>query len=93
MLIAVTDGLKGMGESLEVVYPKTTLQTCIVHLIRNSWDYASWKDRKPLAAAIKPNSTAPSVEAALAEMDALESGDWGKNSPLWWARGAGSGTR
>ncbi len=54
ILIAVTDGLKGMGKALEVVYPQTTLQTCIVHLIRNSLDYASWKDRKPLTAAIKP---------------------------------------
>jgi putative transposase len=43
ILIAVTDGLKGMGEALGVVYPATTLQTCIVHLIRNSLDYASWK--------------------------------------------------
>jgi putative transposase len=59
VLIAVTDGLKGMGEALEVVYPQTTLQTCIVHLIRNSLDYANWKDRKPLAAAIKPIYTAP----------------------------------
>ncbi len=41
ILIAVTDGLKGMSEALAVVYPATTLQTCIVHLIRNSLDYAS----------------------------------------------------
>ena len=81
ILIAVTDGLKGMGEALEVVYPKTTLQTCIVHLIRNSLDYASWKDRKPLAAAIKPIYTAPSAEAALAELDAFEIGEWGKKFP------------
>jgi putative transposase len=81
ILIAVTDGLKGMGEALEVVYPQTTLQTCIVHLIRNSLDYASWKDRKPLAAAIKPIYTAPSAEAALAELDAFESGPWGKKFP------------
>ncbi len=54
VLIAVTDELKGMGEALAVVYPQTTLQTCIVHLVRNSLDYASWKDRKALAAAIKP---------------------------------------
>ncbi len=46
--------LKGMAEALGAVFPATTLQTCIVHLIRNSLDYASWKDRKPLAAAIKP---------------------------------------
>ena len=81
ILIAVTDGLKGMGEALEVVYPKTTLQTCIVHLIRNSLDYANWKDRKPLAAAIKPVYTAASAEAALAELDAFESGPWGKKFP------------
>jgi putative transposase len=81
ILIAVTDGLKGMGEALEVVYPATTLQTCIVHLIRNSLDYASWKDRKPLAAAIKPIYTATSAETALAELDAFESGPWGKKFP------------
>ena len=81
VLIAVTDGLKGMGEALAVVYPATTLQTCIVHLIRNSLDYVSWKDRKPLAAAIKPIYTAPTVEAALAELDAFESGPWGKKFP------------
>jgi putative transposase len=81
VLIAVTDGLKGMGEALAVVYPATTLQTCIVHLIRNSLDYASWKDRKPLAAAIKPIYTAPSAEAALAELDAFEQGPWGAKFP------------
>ena len=81
ILIAVTDGLKGMGEALAVVFPATTLQTCIVHLIRNSLDYASWKDRKALAAAIKTIYTAPSAEAAQAELDAFEHGDWGKKFP------------
>lgn len=81
ILIAVTDGLKGMGDALEVVFPQTTLQTCIVHLIRNSLDYASWKDRKGLAAALKPVYTAPSAEAAQAELDALEAGSWGKKFP------------
>ena len=81
ILIAVTDGLKGMGEALGVVYPATTLQTCIVHLIRNSLDYASWKDRKALAAAIKPIYTAPSAEAAQAELDAFEQGPWGQRFP------------
>ncbi|SOT41922.1 transposase (fragment) [Burkholderia cenocepacia] len=54
ILIAVTDGLKDMPEALAVVFPVTTLQTCIVHLIRNGLDYASRKDRRRLAAAIKP---------------------------------------
>jgi transposase-like protein len=43
ILIAVTDGLKGMPEALAAVCPATTLQTCIVYLIRNSLDYASWE--------------------------------------------------
>jgi transposase-like protein len=81
ILIAVTDGLKGMPEALAAVFPATTLQTCIVHLIRNSLDYASWKDRKALAAAIKPIYTAPSAEAALAEWEAFAQGPWGEKFP------------
>ena len=81
ILIAVTDGLKGMAEALAAVFPATTLQTCIVHLIRNSLDYASWKDRKALAAAIKPIYTAPSAEAAQAELDTFEAGPWGTKFP------------
>src|SRR5512135_1195053 len=81
ILIAVTDGLKGMPEALGAVFPATTLQTCIVHLIRNSLDYASWKDRKLLAAAIKPIYTASSAEAAQAELDAFEQGLWGRKFP------------
>jgi Transposase and inactivated derivatives len=81
ILIAVTDGLKGMAEALAVVYPATTLQTCIVHLIRNSLDYASWKERKQLAAAIRPIYTAASAEAAEAELDQFEQGPWGQKFP------------
>jgi transposase-like protein len=81
ILIAVTDGLKGMAEALAAVFPASTLQTCIVHLIRNSLDYASWKDRKALAAAIKPIYTASSAEAAQAELDAFEAGAWGQKFP------------
>lgn len=81
ILIAVTDGLKGMPEALAAVFPATTLQTCIVHLIRNSLDYASWKDRKALAAAIKPIYTATSAEAAMAELEAFAQGPWGEKFP------------
>ena len=81
ILIAVTDGLKGMPEALGAVFPATTLQTCIVHLIRNSLDYASWKERKLLAAALRPIYTAANAEAALAELDAFEQGPWGKKFP------------
>jgi putative transposase len=81
ILIAVTDGLKGMPEALAAVFPATTLQTCIVHLIRNSLDYASWKDRKLLAAAIRPIYTAANAEAAQAELDTFEAGPWGQKFP------------
>lgn len=81
ILIAVTDGLKGMPEALATVFPATTLQTCVVHLIRNSLDFASWRERKALAAALKPIYTAATAEAAQAELDAFEQAAWGKKFP------------
>lgn len=81
ILIAVTDGLAGMAEALEVVYPATTLQTCVVHLIRNSLSYASWKDRKQLAAALKPIYTAVNAEVAEQELEAFAQGAWGQKFP------------
>jgi len=78
MLIAVTDGLKGMEQALSAVFPETTLQTCVVHLIRSSLDYASWKERRAVATALKPIYTAPTVEAALAALAEFEEGPWGQ---------------
>lgn len=63
ILIAVTDGLKGMPQALEAVFPATTLQTCIVHLIRNSLSYAGWKERRTIAAAPRPIYAAVSAQA------------------------------
>jgi transposase-like protein len=81
ILVAVTDGLKGMPEALAVVYPATTLQTCIVHLIRNSLELTSWKDRKPLASALRTIYTAPTVEAAEAALHEFAAGPWGQRFP------------
>jgi putative transposase len=81
ILIAVSDGLTGMPQALEAVFPKATLQTCIVHLIRNSLDFASWKERKALAAALRPIYAAASAEAAEAALDAFEDGEWGRKFP------------
>jgi transposase-like protein len=81
ILIAVTDGLTGMPAALEAVFPRTTLQTCIVHLIRNSLDYASWKDRKMLAKALRPIYAAANAEAAEAALDAFADGEWGRRFP------------
>ena len=81
ILIAITDGLKGIPEALGAVFPATTLQTCIVHLIRNSLDYASWKDRKALAAALKPVYTAVNADVAGHALDEFEAGPWGQRFP------------
>jgi putative transposase len=53
ILIAVVDGLKGFPEAINAVFPETVVQTCIVHLIRNSMSFASWKDRKAIAQALR----------------------------------------
>jgi transposase-like protein len=71
-----------MGEALGAVFPATTLQTCIVHLLRHSLEFATWKERKPLAAALRAIYTAPSAEAAAAALDAFESGPWGTKFPM-----------
>jgi transposase-like protein len=81
ILIAVTDGLTGMGEALEAVYPRTTWQTCVVHLLRRSLAYANWKERKTFAAALRPIYTAPTAAAAEAALAAVEAGPWGRRFP------------
>ena len=81
ILIAVTDGLKGMPEAVAAVFPQTTLQTCIVHLIRHSLDYASYRDRQELARALRTIYTAPTVEAAASALDAFEASAIGTRFP------------
>jgi putative transposase len=81
ILIAVTDGLKGMPEALEAAYPRTTLQTCIVHLIRHSLEFASYRDREPLAKALKTIYGAPTEDAALAALEAFEASALGQRFP------------
>ena len=81
VLIAVVDGLTGLADAIETAFPKTTVQTCIVHLLRNSLDYASWKDRKKLAAALRPIYTAVSAEVAEAALRDFAAGPWGQKHP------------
>lgn len=81
ILIAVVDGLRGFPEAIEAVYPHAQIQTCIVHLIRNSTTLASWKDRKELAAALKPVYQAVNADAAEAALDAFAAGPWGTKFP------------
>ena len=75
------DGLKGMSEALAVAYPRTTLQTCLVHLIRNSLDLAGWQERKALALALRTIYRAASAEAARAALDTFADGPWGQRFP------------
>jgi putative transposase len=81
LLIAVVDGLKGFPEAITSIFPDCVVQTCIVHLIRYSMQFASWKERKVLAKALKPIYSAASAEAAAAELNAFEQGPWGEKYP------------
>ncbi|CUI99482.1 Transposase and inactivated derivatives [Achromobacter ruhlandii] len=81
ILIAVVDGLKGLADAIATAFPRTTVQTCIVHLIRNSLDYAGWKDRKAVAAALRPIYAAASAQAAEQALQAFADGPWGTKYP------------
>ncbi len=81
ILLAVVDGLKGFPEAITAVFPDAIVQTCIVHLLRNSMDFVSWKDRKNLASALKEIYRAPSAEAAEQALSAFEAGPWGQRYP------------
>ena len=81
ILIAVVDGLKGFPDAINAVFPETTVQTCIVHLMRNSLDFASWKDRKELAGGLKAIYAAHDDKAAEAALSAFEAGPWGRKYP------------
>lgn len=81
ILIAVVDGLKGLADAITATFPQTTVQTCIVHLIRSSLDYASWKERKAVAAALRPIYAAATLEAAQDALRDFASGAWGQKYP------------
>jgi putative transposase len=81
ILIGVVDGLKGFPEAINAVFPQTVVQTCIVHLIRNSMDFASWKDRRAIAAELKKVYRAKDADAGKEALDAFDAGPWGKKYP------------
>jgi transposase-like protein len=90
-LILVCDGLKGLPEAVETVWPRTIVQTCVVHLLRNSFRYAARQDWDKVAKALKPVYTAPSEDAATERFLEFQEA-WGRKYPaiikLWenaWA--------
>ncbi len=81
ILIACVDGLKGFPEAIESVFPKTLVQICIVHQIRNSLNFVSYKDRKAVASDLKPIYTAATSEEALFQLE-LFAEKWDSRYPL-----------
>ncbi len=81
ILIAAVDGLKGFPDAIESVFPKTEIQLCIVHMIRNSLRYVGWKERKAVAKELKTIYTAPTAEAAQQALDAFED-TYGERYPM-----------
>ena len=81
VLLAVVDGLKGFPEAITAVFPDAMVQTCIVHLLRHSLDFVSYKDRKPVAAALKEIYKALDAGAGAAALDAFEACNWGCRYP------------
>ena len=89
ILIAVVDGLKGFPEAITSVFPQTVVQTCIVHLIRFSMHFATWKERRLIGAALRPIYQAESAAAAQAWLEEFDRGPWGRKYPaiaLSWRR-------
>jgi putative transposase len=81
ILIAVVDGLKGFPEAIAAAFPKAQVQACVVHLIRSSLDFVSYKDRKAVAAALKEVYRARDAEAGRAALEAFGEGPWGRKYP------------
>ena len=66
----------GFPDAITAVFPEATVQTCIVHLLRNSMNFVSWKDRKPLAAALKSIYRAVDAKVAEEALTAFEASEW-----------------
>lgn len=81
ILIAVVDGLKGFPEAIEAVFPETIVQTCIVHLLRNSLKFVGYKDRKAVATDLKEIYRAPNAETAMERLEEFEK-IWGEKYPV-----------
>lgn len=78
ILIAVVDGLRGFPDAIQTVFPQAQIQTCVVHLIRNSLSNVGWKDRKALAADLKPVYQAPNALAAEDALAVFEKSRWAR---------------
>ena len=81
VLIVCCDGLTGFPEAVAATWPQATVQTCVVHLIRAAMRFVNYKDRKPVAAALKPIYTAADEDAALQALEEFTDSPWGARYP------------
>jgi len=81
VLIVCCDGLTGFPEAIEATWPQSTVQTCVVHLIRTAMRFVPWRDRRAVAAALKPIYQAPDAETARDELDAFAASELGRRNP------------
>ena len=81
ILILCADGLSGLPEAVEAAFPRTVFQTCIVHMVRSSTRFISWKDRKRVCTELRKIYTAPNIEAAEAALEEFEE-VWGDQYPM-----------
>ncbi len=81
VLIVCCDGLTGFPEAIEATWPQATVQTCVVHLIRAAMRFVNYKDRKAVAAALRPIYTAANADGALIELEAFEQTELGRRYP------------
>ena len=72
----LTTAPEGIPEAINAVFPETIIQTCVVHLIRHSLEFVSWKDRKPVVPALRMIYRAKDADAGQAALDAFDSGPW-----------------
>ena len=80
VLFFCVDGLPGFKEAIHAVYPEAEIQRCIIHMLRNSFKYISYKDLKRFAADFKAVYKAPTEDLALAELEQIKE-IWGKKYP------------
>jgi putative transposase len=80
IFIACVDGLKGFPEAIEAVYPQTAVQLCVVHMVRHSLNYVSWKMRKVVAADLKTIYSASTADDALLRLEEFAD-QWGQDYP------------
>lgn len=92
VLFFCVDGLIGYKEAIQAVYPQAKVQRCIIHMLRDSFKYVSYKDIKKIAADFKAVYKAPTEELALSKLEGVKA-VWAKKIPMQFLTGSRTGMR